>query len=155
MLMPIHWFQKKFSELNKEELYSILKFRMEVLMLNQKNIYLDLDNVDQQSTHFFGIEKGQLKVYARTHIDSANESAYIRPIAIHRPLENKEKNDLLIKKIIHFIDSFSKVNKIYIRVHHQLHDFYLKHGFVPFDQPYDYGHVLHIDMIRTQQANSG
>ena len=42
---------KIFSELDKDELYQILRLRSEVFVVEQDCIYQDIDNKDQIATH--------------------------------------------------------------------------------------------------------
>ena len=44
---------KTFSELSVDELYEIIKSRLEVFLLEQKIICRDLDDIDRESLHCF------------------------------------------------------------------------------------------------------
>ena len=58
--------QKTFTELTTKELYQILKLRSEVFVVEQNAIYLDLDDLDYHSTHFFIVENDEVVSYVRT-----------------------------------------------------------------------------------------
>ena len=47
----LSWDWKSFDELNKDELYEVLKFRQEIFIVEQKSWYVDADNLDQFSLH--------------------------------------------------------------------------------------------------------
>ena len=53
--MSIDWQVKTFDELSLSQLYTILKHRNEVFILEQKCYFLDLDNNDQHALHLFAI----------------------------------------------------------------------------------------------------
>lgn len=59
------WQYKKFNELDASELYSILKLRSKVFVVEQDCVYLDMDDKDGQSFHLCGWDKNNLVAYAR------------------------------------------------------------------------------------------
>ena len=59
------WTYKNFNDLTPHELYSILKLRSEVFVVEQNCVYLDTDNKDQQSFHLCGWIENELVAYAR------------------------------------------------------------------------------------------
>ena len=49
----ISWSIKSFDELNKNELYDLLKLRSEVFVVEQNCVYQDIDDKDiKEGTHF-------------------------------------------------------------------------------------------------------
>lgn len=50
----LQWVTKPFHALTAEELYQILKLRSEVFVVEQKCIFLDIDNNDQKAFHTIG-----------------------------------------------------------------------------------------------------
>ena len=42
--MKIEWVKKKWSEISLEELYSVLRLRSEVFVVEQDSVYQDIDN---------------------------------------------------------------------------------------------------------------
>src|SRR5882757_2263632 len=59
------WLLKKFEDLKPEELYSILRLRNEVFIVEQNCPYQDMDNKDLKSWHLMGIEEDKLLAYSR------------------------------------------------------------------------------------------
>ena len=47
----LSWEWNSFSELDRDKLYEILKFRQEIFVVEQKSWYLDADGLDQSSLH--------------------------------------------------------------------------------------------------------
>ena len=60
-----NWVCKKFSELTTEELYSILRLRSEIFVVEQNCVFLDMDNKDQCCDHIMYWEENKLLAYAR------------------------------------------------------------------------------------------
>ncbi|MCU0104858.1 GNAT family N-acetyltransferase [Acholeplasma vituli] len=58
--------QKTFNDLSTTELYQILKLRSDVFVVEQNAVYLDLDDLDYHSTHFFVVENNEIVSYVRT-----------------------------------------------------------------------------------------
>ena len=56
---------KAFGELTTEELYEILKARFKVFVVEQRCFYLDLDDIDYESTHIFVRDGRDVIAYAR------------------------------------------------------------------------------------------
>lgn len=63
--MQIKWVLKKFDELSPEELYSILKLRSEVFVVEQNCVYLDMDGKDERCFHLCGYLSNDLVAYTR------------------------------------------------------------------------------------------
>jgi len=63
--MNLNWVIKKFSELSPEELYSIIKLRNEVFVVEQNCVFQDADDKDQASSHLMGLKNNKLVAYTR------------------------------------------------------------------------------------------
>ena len=50
----LRWVTKSFSELTIDELYDVLRLRSEVFIVEQKCIFLDIDNNDRKAFHTIG-----------------------------------------------------------------------------------------------------
>jgi|TARA_B110000014_G_scaffold264264_1_gene264480 ElaA protein len=62
----INWVWKEFKALTADELYSILKLRIEVFSVEQECIYQDLDGIDNLSFHLMGLDNSdELVAYLR------------------------------------------------------------------------------------------
>jgi ElaA protein len=65
IMTGLTWKYKSFNELSPQELYSILKLRSEVFVVEQNCVYLDTDDKDQESFHLCGWNENDLVAYAR------------------------------------------------------------------------------------------
>lgn len=62
----LQWTCKKFEELAPHELYAALRLRSEVFVVEQKCVFLDMDDKDQGSWHLMGSnDAGELVAYTR------------------------------------------------------------------------------------------
>lgn len=61
----MEFFAKTFQELSTMEVYEILKVRAEIFVMEQKILYLDMDDVDYDSLHCFFMENGKVTAYLR------------------------------------------------------------------------------------------
>lgn len=60
-----NWISKKFNELTVDELYQILQLRSEVFVVEQNCPYLDCDDKDQKSQHFWTCDNEKIISYVR------------------------------------------------------------------------------------------
>lgn len=98
---------KKFSELSNLELYKIIEARVDVFVVEQKCVYQECDNKDQDSYHLFYKKENEIVAYLR--IIPAGLS--YPEISISRVLvNNKYRNSGLAKKILKKAISFIKEN---------------------------------------------
>ena len=65
MNSPIIWNIKSFEELTTQELYKIIRARVEVFVIEQDTPYQDLDNYDQKALHIWAEQDGELLAYCR------------------------------------------------------------------------------------------
>ena len=63
--MTLDWQCKHFNELSAEEIYQVLRLRIEVFIVEQNCPFQDADNKDQQCYHLCGYHKGDLAAYVR------------------------------------------------------------------------------------------
>lgn len=60
-------FVKTFEELDINELYEILKLRVDVFVVEQNCPYPDIDGIDKEAFHIFAKEDGEIGAYARIY----------------------------------------------------------------------------------------
>ena len=127
------WNIKKFNQLNANTLYSILKLRSEVFVLEQKCAYLDIDEKDKKATHIFSLD-GTNSCIAYGRIFKPNDYyknyTAITRIVIRKKDREKKLGYELVKKVIEVcLEKFPK-KKIKISAQKYLQKFYEKSGFV-------------------------
>ena len=148
------WQIKSFDELNTRELYEILRLRQEVFAVEQNSVYLDLDGLDQGSTHMLCRYQGRLVAYLRSLPPglSYSESSLGR-IVVTPELRGLKLGQVLVHRGIaynleHWPDSGLRINaQAYLR------DFYQNLGFDVEGQEYELDGIMHLYMVyRTTPA---
>ena len=129
----MNWSIKKFNQLDINNLYSILKLRSEVFVLEQKCPYLDIDEKDQKALHIFSLDnKDDCIAYGRIlkPDDYYKNYTAITRIVIRKKDRNKQLGYELVKKLIEICKENYKEKKIKISAQKHLQSFYEKCGFV-------------------------
>ena len=127
------WNIKKFNQLNANTLYSILKLRAEVFVLEQKCAYLDIDEKDKKAIHIFSIDNTNACIaYGRIFKPSDYYKNYtaITRIVIRKKDRGKKLGHELVKKVIEVCLERFPNKKIKISAQKYLQKFYEKRGFV-------------------------
>ncbi|MCM1053359.1 MAG: GNAT family N-acetyltransferase [Ruminococcus sp.] len=134
---------KEFKNLTTSELYEILKARAKIFMMEQNIHYLDLDDIDYNSLHFFIIDDNKIVAYLRAFTNEDND------IQIGRVLTLEHKKGLgkkLLKKSLEVIKEKYDGSKIVMNAQKQAEGFYLKFGFIPVSDIFLEEGIEHIKM---------
>ena len=135
--MKIEWVKKKWSEVSSEELYSVLRLRSEVFVVEQNCVYQDIDNKDQKAIHLLGYINKELIAYSRLF----NEGDYFKETSFGRAIIKKEKRgqgygDELVKESLKTIKNYYGNKKVKISAQAHLKTFYSKHAFIAKGKEY-------------------
>ena len=153
-LVTINWKWRSFEELSTSELYSILKLRQEIFVLEQKCFYLDCDGLDTDSWHLMGMRinggKPELIAYLRV-IFPGKKTVHpaIGRLLTHKKVRKKGVARQLLRQGIIHTDRTYPGSQIQLSAQVYLEQFYNDFGFVAVSEPYDEDGILHIDMIRS------
>lgn len=144
---------KSFDTLTPYELYSLLRLRNQVFVVEQKCAYLDTDNIDQASHHLLLYKDNELIAYARLIPPGIRYAE----ISIGRVVTNIGSRGTGIGKQLMTvsIDSCKKLHgegDIKIGAQLYLKKFYESFGFVQCSDVYDEDGIEHIQMIRGKIA---
>ncbi|MBS0350215.1 MAG: GNAT family N-acetyltransferase [Proteobacteria bacterium] len=147
--LTVEWRLQKFAELSPFELYSILRLRSEVFVVEQKSIYLDLDNKDQLVYHLGGWQGKNLVAYSRLISPGIS---YSEP-SIGRVVTavNQRRFGVgraLLQESIRLIELLFNGKQIRISAQLYLKKFYESYGFIQDSEVYDEDGIQHIQMIR-------
>ncbi len=150
----LSWEWKSFSDLKRDELYDILRFRQEIFVVEQKSWYLDADGLDQCSLHLLVLDKGTLIGYLRlTPPGEKYPETSIGRVSIHVDYRGEKLGDHLL------IMGIKKGKEVYgsgscrISAQEYLISYYEKHGFKVQGSPYDEDGIQHIEMLLDGQPN--
>ena len=145
--MKIEWVKKKWSEISLEELYSVLRLRSEVFVVEQDCVYQDIDNKDQIAIHLLGYINKELIAYSRLF----NEGDYFKETSFGRAIIKKENRgqgygDELIKESLKTIKNYYGNKKVKISAQAHLKTFYSKHAFIAKGKEYLEDGIPHVSM---------
>lgn len=146
----IDWQSRKFSELSSNEMYTLLRLRSEVFVVEQNCVFLDMDNKDQQSHHLLGWEKDILVAYSRimppglAYAEASIGRVVNSPHARSRGIGK----ELMLKAIE---EVYRLHGKTTIRIGAQLYlkGFYESIGFQKCSEIYLEDGIQHIEMLLT------
>ncbi|NVF12177.1 GNAT family N-acetyltransferase [Anaerococcus sp. AGMB00486] len=137
-------FVKAYKDLEKDELYEILKLREKVFKIEQNSQYTDLDNLDKEAIHIFIKDDGIIKAYARLiEKDKNKKIGKLARVISRKKTYGRKICEIAIKTAFDDL----KLNEIFIEAQVQAMGFYEKLGFEKTSKPYDYAGINHIDMI--------
>ncbi|MFK7976255.1 MAG: GNAT family N-acetyltransferase [Halioglobus sp.] len=141
------WQTLRFDELAPETLYAILRLRSEIFVVEQECAYLDMDNLDQQSTHMLMWQSGKLCAYQRCLPPGASylESSIGR-IVVDPTLRGKALGYTLVQRGIDFNTTTWPESGIVIHAQAHLEKFYGRLGFVAEGEAHLEDGILHRNM---------
>ena len=127
----ISWSIKSFDELNKNELYDLLKLRSEVFVVEQNCVYQDIDDKDIKGTHIFGHDGNDQIAYLRvTEVDVFYPNHIsIGRVVVKQTHRNKKFGSEILAKAIDFCRKKFPKTPIKISAQTHLKSFYNQLGF--------------------------
>ena len=149
----LRWVTKTFNELNANELYSLLRLRSEVFVVEQNCIFLDMDNNDQKAYHTIGFIGEE--VVATTRLFDKN-IMYDGYQSIGRVVGSPRHRGLGIGKAL-MQYSIQECERLFgkgpIKIGAQLYlkKFYNEQGFDQSGDVYLEDEIDHIPMIRAEK----
>jgi ElaA protein len=149
MSSSINWVKKKFEELSVAELYTILRLRAEVFVVEQNCAYLDTDNKDQYCHHLMGWKDDELIAYTRLVPPGVSyEYPSIGRVVTSPTARRGGFGRMLMEKSIE--ETISLYGETPIRIGAQLYlkDFYSSFGFITSSEIYLEDGIEHIEMTR-------
>jgi ElaA protein len=133
---------KRFEELTLEELYEILRLRVDVFVVEQDCPYPEIDGIDYDSIHVFSMENGRVTAYLR-YYESDVCMRIGRVIAAER---GKGHGKELMTKGIDLIRTTTDADRIVLGAQVVAMGFYESLGFRACSEPYDEDGIMHITM---------
>ena len=143
----IIWEVLHYDDLSRDILYSILKIRQEVFILEQNCNFLDADNIDQHSHHLLGVLDNELIAYMRI----VQPNQIYTELSFGRILVKKEHRGKSVGRQLmqQAINIFSPDYKcIVMSAQLYLVDFYQDFNFKIHGEEYLEDNIPHIKMIR-------
>lgn len=137
---------KRFEELSVNELYDILKLRVDIFVVEQNCPYYDLDDLDQDATHVFIEEDGIVQAYLRV-MDRNVESEYVSIGRVVNRSHGKGYGRKIMQEGIKVAKERYNADKIYIEAQLYAKGFYEKFGFKQISEEFILDDIAHIRML--------
>jgi ElaA protein len=145
----LSWTLKPFANLTPGELYSILRLRSEVFVVEQNCVFQDMDNKDQQSHHLMGWQDNKLVAYTRLVPPGISyEYPSIGRVVTSPLVRNSGAGKQLVQKSIEEMVRLFGTTPIRIGAQLYLKKFYSSFGFRQSSDIYDEDGIDHIEMTR-------
>lgn len=149
MNLKLQWSIKSFEELTNYELYELLRLRNEVFVVEQKCIFLDQDNKDQNCHHLLGMDNGVLIAYTRIVPPGLSyDYPSIGRVVVSPAGRGKSYGNALMRKSIQILEDLYGLSAIRIGAQLYLKTFYESFGFEQSSEVYDEDGIDHIEMTR-------
>ncbi len=141
----MNFVSKEFNDLTTKELYEILKSRAEIFVVEQKISYVDMDDVDFVSRHFFLEDGGRVVAYLRAFYMDEEKTT----LKIGRVLSVKHGIGLgteLMNRTLEEIKENNLCKKIFISAQKHAVPFYREFGFEVVSDEYFEEGIPHLSM---------
>ncbi len=152
----LHWQLSPFNQLSSEQLYSLIKRRIDIFVVEQQCAYAELDNKDlhPQTLHLLAYEpakppaeQAEPVAYARLLAPGVSyDSASIGRILVAHNYRGSQLSQQLLNRAITHCRQQWPTNAITIGAQAALQRFYQDFGFEPTSSIYDEDGIDHIDM---------
>jgi len=151
--MVVSWQVKHFHQLSVDELYDILKLRIDVFVVEQTCYYPDLDNIDrhQETIHLFCYQEGKVSAYLRILAkgQSYDEYTSIGRVIVAEQARGTGLGHKLMAEALRLSQRYFPEDTIKISAQEHLESFYNKHGFERISAMYLEDNIPHIAMLQT------
>ena len=157
MKTTTQWQTKTFNELSLDQLYDLLKLRIDVFVVEQCCYYPDLDSEQSQldrhkdTVHLFGYQGETLVAYLRV---LAQGQSYEDHINIGRVVTAKQARGTglgheLMSEGLEVCDQYFAKQLIKISAQEHLIKFYQQHGFKQVSAMYLEDDIPHVAMVKS------
>jgi len=137
---------KQFEELSLNELYELLKLRIDVFVVEQACAYPELDNQDQQAWHVMRNVGGELIGYARILFEKGG--LHIGRIVVSPTHRNQGLGREILNYCLAYCEREHANEAVHLSAQAQLEEYYKSFGFKTVSEPYDWDGIIHVDMIK-------
>lgn len=149
----MNWLCLTFPQLSTEQLYQLLKLRVDVFVVEQNCPYPELDNKDKIEGvfHLLGYQDGELVAYSRLLCPgiSYNNVSFGR-VAIALSARGKGLGQTLLSAVLAYCQQFWPDQDIDIGAQEYLLGFYQSFGFKAISEVYLEDDIRHLDMRLTK-----
>jgi ElaA protein len=150
--MAIDWQINTFKELNIDELYEILKLRIDVFVVEQTCFYPDLDDIDrhEETVHLFCYIEDRIAGYLRILAKGQSYDDYIAigRVIIAAHARGTGLGHQLMTEALTVCQQRFPEQQVKISAQEHLKGFYNRHGFERVSDMYLEDNIPHIAMLQ-------
>ncbi|MBB4954027.1 ElaA protein [Agrobacterium vitis] len=140
---------RRMEDFSAQELYTLLKMRVDVFVVEQKCPYPELDGKDSDALHLTLRNGTDLLASARIlQPDQSSDPVTIGRVVVSPAHRGKRLGDALMREAIAVCEQRFSGNTIAVSAQSHLQLFYQAFGFVPTSEEYLEDGIPHIDMVR-------
>ena len=153
MCKRMKWNTTKFHQLTPDQLYDILKLRVNIFVVEQKCPYPELDDKDRhvETRHMTAYDDSRLIAYTRLLPPGLSyPDISVGRFAVEPSARNQGTGSLLMEKTLEEIDKIWPDKPIRISAQVHLSKFYEKFGFIIVSDSYLEDGIPHIEMLKEQ-----
>ena len=144
---------KQWGELTTSELYSIMKLRTDVFLVEQKVDEEELDNRDQVAEHFYIADAVGTAAYLRVLFDESPEHLDAHRVVGRVVVRADRRGEGLAQILLNRVLSLYGDEAMLLHAQEYVAPLYRKAGFTAFGEPYDEAGIPHISMYRPAAAH--
>lgn len=151
-MQSIHWDIKRFKDLTIDELYDLLRLRVDVFVVEQACPYPELDGKDthEETLHVTALtENKTLAAYLRILAPGVSyPHVSFGRVLVAEKFRGKGLSHTLVENALAVIQERWPGQQITIGAQEHLKTFYQSHGFIPTSDTYLEDNIPHMDMTR-------
>ncbi|WP_298636187.1 GNAT family N-acetyltransferase [uncultured Umboniibacter sp.] len=144
----MEWYCQSFAELSAKHMYQILKLRQDVFVVEQDCAFPDIDGIDPEVWHFYGVDNDEVVAYTRLIDAGISYSAALsigRVVIVPEARGTGLSYELMERSIIEVRKLFGN-HDIKIGAQSHLAGMYGKLGFIQSSDEYLEDGIPHITM---------
>jgi ElaA protein len=144
----MNWIIKSFEQLDCDELYKIIRERINVFIVEQECPYSECDGNDRNSYHLYARDEGKIIAYARILKPGISyKETSIGRVLVKENYRGQGLGRKLMEKSLKFVLNEMGEKKVRISAQEYLLDFYSGLGFVKESDTYLEDGIPHIEML--------
>lgn len=138
---------KTFDQLTNDELYEILKLRVDIFVVEQTCPYPDLDDLDQAAIHVFYKNEEGICAYLRVMDRGVeSEAVSVGRVVVDKSKRRKALGSRLLQAGIKAAREIFDADTIYLEAQRYAKSFYEKQGFKQVSEVFLLDDIPHIKM---------
>lgn len=138
---------KNFKDLSPNELYEILKLRIQVFVFDQESSYMDLDDNDQAAIHLYLEDQGEIIAYSRVLDVGVKHQSYASIGRVLAKYQKRGYGERIVKEAIRVCKESLDPPGIFIDAQAYTQGFYERFGFQKTSDTYLLDGIPHYQMI--------